>query len=144
MIALPPDMAGRQQRLTFSGTVADLAEAASTLHHFLDVVELDPASLYRIELAFDEIAGNIVRHGHTVADIEVVVALETTEVILTFEDDGLPFDPSTHKPRPLDTDLDHAEVGGLGIRLVRAVGARLDYTRTPDCRNRLTVAIPIS
>jgi hypothetical protein len=36
--------------------------------------------------------------------------------------------------------LDDATVGGLGLMLVRKFG-RIDYERTPQKRNRLTVTI---
>jgi anti-sigma regulatory factor (Ser/Thr protein kinase) len=131
------------QQLTFPGTAAGLAGAASQLRGFLDSVALTGARRYQIELAFDELASNIIRHGHPIADIDVAVACDGAEVILTFDDDGQPFDPRTHTPRALDTDLSHAGDGGFGIRLVRTFATRFDYERTAAQHNRLIVAIPI-
>jgi anti-sigma regulatory factor (Ser/Thr protein kinase) len=136
-------MASPNQRLTFPGTTAGLAEAASRLQGFLDSVALHGARRYQVELAFDEIAGNIIRHGHPFTDIAVAVVLDGTEVVLTFDDDGRPFDPRAHTPRALDTDLAHAGDGGFGIRLVRTFATRFDYELTPQRHNRLTVAVPI-
>ena len=137
-------MVSPQQRLTFPGTTAGLAEAAARLRGFLDGIALTSARRYQLELAFDEIAGNIVRHGHPTTDIEVTVAVDDGEVVLVFEDDGLPFDPRTHTPRALDTDLAHAGDGGFGIRLVRTFATRFDYEQTVPRHNRLTVGIPVA
>jgi len=137
-------MASRLQRLTFPGTTAGLAEAASRLRSFLDGVALAGDRRYQIELAFDEIVSNIIRHGQPATDVEVVVSLDGPEAVLTFDDDGRSFDPRGHTPRPLDTDLEHAEVGGLGLGLVRTFATRFDYEQTPRRHNRLTVAIPLT
>lgn len=137
-------MASRRQRLTFPGTTAGLADAASRLRGFLDGIALAPERRYQIELAFDEVVSNIIRHGHPTTDVEVIVSLEGPEAVLTFDDDGRSFDPRTHTPRPLDTDLEHAEVGGLGLGLVRTFATRFDYEQTPRRHNRLTVAIPLT
>jgi len=130
--------------LKFPGTTAGLADAALQLRAFLEGAVLAARCRYQIELAFDEIAGNIVRHAHPTADVEVAVTLEGPEAVMTFVDDGRPFDASRHTPRALDTDLEHAQIGGLGIGLVRKFATRLGYELTPQRHNRLTVAIPIA
>ena len=143
-----PDRSGRASsrralRLTFPGTIAGLAEAASLLRGFLDGVSLSTARRYQVELVFDEVAGNIVRHGQPATDVVVVVGLDGSDVVLTFDDDGTPFDPRTHEPQPLDTDLANSRPGGLGLGLVRKFASRFEYELTPLRHNRLTVAIPI-
>lgn len=132
------------QLLKFPGTTAGLAGATSQLRAFLEGTVLASSRRFQIELAFDEIAGNIVRHAHPAAAVEVVVTLDGPEAVMTFVDDGRPFDPSGHAPRPLDTDLEHAQIGGRGIRLVQNLATRFDYELTPQRHNRLTVAIPIA
>jgi serine/threonine-protein kinase RsbW len=130
-------------RLTFPGTIAGLAEAASRLRDFLDGISLPTARRYQVELVFDEIAGNIIRHGHPATGVVVVVGLDGSNLVLTFDDDGTPFDPCTHEPQPLDTDLANTVPGGLGLGLVRRFATRFEYELTPLRHNRLTVAIPI-
>jgi len=131
-------------QLKFPGTNAGLAGATSQLHAFLEGAVLAANRRYPIELTFAEIAGNIVRHAHPTLDVEVVVTLDGPEAVMTFVDDGPPFDASSHTPRALDTDLEHAQIGGLGIGLVRKFATRLGYELTAQRHNRLTVAIPIA
>ena len=130
-------------QLAFPGTIAGLAEATSRLRDFLDGVSLPAARRHQVELVFDEIAGNIVRHGRPATGIVVVVGLDGSDLVLTFDDDGTPFDPRTHEPQPLGTDLANTRPGGLGLGLVRRFAARFEYELTPLRHNRLTVAIPI-
>ena len=127
------------EQLQFPGTIAGLAEATEALRGFLDSCTLNAARRYRLELTFDEIAGNIVRHGGTVKQVDVQIAIDAQEASMTFVDDGIPFDPCRHPHRTLS--VMSGEVGGLGLPLVRTFASRIDYERT-DGHNRLTLAIP--
>ena len=40
-------------------------------------------------------------------------------------------------------DLEHADVGGRGLMLIRSVSTAMEYLRTPEGQNRLTVTVPI-
>jgi anti-sigma regulatory factor (Ser/Thr protein kinase) len=39
------------------------------------------------------------------------------------------------------TSIDDASIGGRGLVLLRKAAERLEYERTPDHRNRLTVTV---
>jgi anti-sigma regulatory factor (Ser/Thr protein kinase) len=125
----------------FPGTFAGLEVAGSTLRQLLDERQLAGAPRYNVELAFEEIGANIVRHGSPTSDVEVAIVFTPDETVLQFEDDGVPFDPREHTEPTLPQSLDDALVGGLGIMLVRKVSTRVHYERTPQQRNQLTVAI---
>jgi serine/threonine-protein kinase RsbW len=127
--------------LRVPATLTGLHDAADSLRRLLETRQLpDPAS-YNVELVFEEIVANIVRHGQPTSDIDVAITFGDAETILIFEDDGVPFNPREHTPRPAPTSLDEVQVGGLGIALVKKIASRMDYERTED-RNRLLVAIP--
>ncbi len=83
---------------------------------------LDEAEAYRLSLAVDEIATNIVLHGYERAGIEgrLTIWAEAAgdELRVYLEDVGQPFDPREF-PRPADLDrpLEERRDGGLGIFL---------------------------
>jgi anti-sigma regulatory factor (Ser/Thr protein kinase) len=85
-------------------------------------VGLDEAAIYRLSLAVDEIATNIVLYGYEAAGRhgDLIIWAETNDKHLTvyLEDTGKPFDPR-HAPRPADLDrpLEERQDGGLGIFL---------------------------
>ena len=62
---------------------------------------------------------------------------------MTFEDDA----PAIRSPgaaRPVfPASLDEAREGGLGLLLVRKLASDIQYKRTSDRHNRLTVTIPV-
>jgi anti-sigma regulatory factor (Ser/Thr protein kinase) len=82
---------------------------------------LDEASAYRLSLAVDEIATNIVVHGYGDAGLSgnlTVWADIDDQLKIYLEDTGEPFDPR-QAPRPgnLDQPLEERGDGGLGIYL---------------------------
>lgn len=127
--------------LRFPGTSAGFERAADDLRALLDARALGGTSRYNVELAFEEIATNIIRHGSSSEDIVVTVVFGGDEVLLTFEDNGVPFDPSRHPDPSVPESLDEASLGGLGLVFVRKISSRLSYERTTQRRNTLRVAI---
>jgi serine/threonine-protein kinase RsbW len=129
--------------LTFAGTRAGFERAFCQIRAILDRYQLQPRARYRCELVFEEIVSNIIRHGF--ADdrehcITVTVGLHAERLELHFEDDGVPFDP--RQPAPARAASSPAsDDGGRGLLLVRSVAERLDYERTSEQRNHLTVTI---
>jgi serine/threonine-protein kinase RsbW len=128
--------------LRFEPTLDAFAQAAHRLHDQLASQHLSEDLRYKIELAFEEVATNIIRHGHPTGAIDATLELKDDEVVVAFEDDGSPFDPRNRPSRVMPSSLDNAGIGGLGLHLLATLVARMDYQRTPDDRNRLTIAIP--
>jgi anti-sigma regulatory factor (Ser/Thr protein kinase) len=135
-------MPGRPHVLVFCPTVDGMDAAGKALRDLLDREAVPEAARYRIDLVFDEVAVNIIRYASASSDVELRVTLGEGEILLAFEDDGIAFDPRTHVEAEAPTLLEEAKVGGLGIGLIRRMSARIDYERTSDGRNRLTLAIP--
>lgn len=134
---MPPAFAMR-----FSGTLEDFERAFTGLRGALDGQALDAATRYNIELVFEEIVANILRYGARDGHrLDVLVTLEfgSGSISLTFDDNGVPFDPSTRAQPPAKAREGR---GGFGLMLVQRVAASLAYLRTPEGRNRLTVTLP--
>ena len=109
----------------------------------------DARVLNRLEVVFEELVSNTIRHGFAAQSdqsIAVTVAEEPGAILLIFEDDGAPFDPlEMPEPEPF-TSIETAKVGGLGIPLVRKLSSEVRYERlTPDGqtgpRNRTIVRL---
>jgi anti-sigma regulatory factor (Ser/Thr protein kinase) len=92
------------------------------------------------ELCLDELVTNVIRYAwDDPAGHEVAVRVERTpsELTISVEDDGRPFDPREAAPPPIPRSLDEAIPGGRGLMLVKAIAPRLDYERR-EGRNRVT------
>jgi anti-sigma regulatory factor (Ser/Thr protein kinase) len=128
--------------LTFAATSAGFEHAFRQLRTILDRHHLRRRARYRCELVFEEVVTNIIRHsfaGERQSRISVMFGRRGDHVELQFEDDGLPFDPRQTAAAP--AELPDSDSGGRGLLLVRSVAERLDYARTPQQRNQLTVTI---
>src|SRR5262245_32205745 len=112
-MTLEPAMTPSRHALRFRATQGGFEGAAVSLRGVLDGMGLDAGVRYNVELAFEEIAGNIVRHGSPTSDIELSIALDSREIVLTFDDDGVPFDPREQPEPQIPKSIDDAVLGGL-------------------------------
>jgi len=133
-----------ERTLSFPATFEAYADAAEELRSMLDERALDERTRYRVELVFEELVTNVIRHSssrHVSPSIEARVAFEIDHIVLTLEDDGRPFDPRQYEIAALPKSLEEASIGGLGIMLVRNACDQIEYERTREERNHLTVKI---
>src|SRR5687767_9287118 len=133
-----------ERTLCFPATFEAYARAAEELRSTLDEHALDERTRYRIELVFEELVTNVIRHSsshHLNPSIEARVTFEHDCIVLTLEDDGRPFDPRQYEIAAPPKSLEEASVGGLGIMLVRKACDQIEYERTREHRNHLMVRI---
>ncbi len=124
-----------------------LEPARVEMEAFLQEAEVGTRALYQSGIALEELFVNVVRHGLAGrpaggAAVEVSVSVRGSEVVLAMEDDGPAFDPTTRAEPSRPASLADAEVGGLGISLVRKAASGFEYQRR-DGRNRVVAHIPI-
>ncbi|MBO5573885.1 MAG: ATP-binding protein [Clostridium sp.] len=108
----------------------------------LDVVECLPQTRMEIELAVEEIFVNITSYAYRPDEgpVTIQVTVEDTpiRVILTFIDNGKPFDPLAKKDADATLPPEEREIGGLGIFLVKKTMDSVKY-EYKDGQNILTV-----
>ena len=116
----------------------------NALDAWLQSHKIDSETENRARLVFDEIVTNVIRHAYDDADTHVIhvrVRLGARNLTLSFDDDGRPFDPRTAPALTPAASLAQASVGGRGLMLVRAAASSIDYERTSEGRNSLTVTL---
>lgn len=100
-----------------------------------------PKTQNQTAIAVDEIFSNIVNYAYpaNAEDFKVTVRIDTKEnIILEFEDIGLPFNPLVQQEPDISLDADERAVGGLGIFLVKNLMDEVTYRREGN-RNILTL-----
>ncbi|MFC8914618.1 ATP-binding protein [Streptomyces sp. WAC05374] len=91
---------------------------------------LPESSVYRLRLAADELATNIVMHGYRGAAGEISVdgGIDPDQVWVRFEDDAPAFDPRQGmRPPALDVPLAERQIGGLGVFLAFTAVDSFEY-----------------
>ncbi|MBV7485181.1 ATP-binding protein [Bordetella sp. BOR01] len=106
-----------------------------------------PAKMnFGLTLSLDEALTNIVSYAFAAPSAAHAPAVrlschrEGNRVQLELADNGRPYDPTSAAPPPLAADLDQAEIGGHGLRLMHHYLDDLRYARDGDW-NRLTLIV---
>ena len=110
------------EALTVPGTLDSLARIREFVDRVAATAELDRKAAYRLRLAVDEIATNIVNYGYdgsnTSGDIQIEAVTDDEWLTVTLEDTAPPFDPTAEEPPDsLEEPLEERPIGGLGIFL---------------------------
>ncbi len=99
---------------------------------------IDERSAYKLGLAVDEIATNIIVYGYAASSGDVFVHAHNAEgrLQIVLEDTSPPFDPlSRNEPEGLDAPLEDRTMGGLGVFLAKRSVDEFRYEYV-DGRNR--------
>lgn len=91
----------------------------------------------RAQMVVDEIYSNIVYYSKA-NNTKITVLHNDESLSLIFEDDGVPYDPTTAKEPDVTLSAQEREIGGLGIFMVKKMAKELNYCNVDD-KNRLTV-----
>jgi anti-sigma regulatory factor (Ser/Thr protein kinase) len=126
--------------------LGELARLADWIRGLSERHELSAQVAFHLDFCLTELVTNVINYaypgGAAPADAVAVRFLRApTEVVLEIEDHGVAFDPLAHAPGPLPTSLEDAQVGGLGLLLVRKFAGELRYRREGE-RNFLRLAFP--
>jgi anti-sigma regulatory factor (Ser/Thr protein kinase) len=91
----------------------------------------------RLRLAVEEAVANVINHGQATA-ITLQAAVEDSQLVLTIDDDGQPFDPTIDSTTDFSVPADQRPPGGLGIMYLHEMTDGLDYQRV-DGHNILKI-----
>ncbi|WP_399895515.1 ATP-binding protein [Streptomyces sp. BBFR51] len=111
---------GGTNALRVAATLDSLEPVSDFVLSLGERARLPESSLYRLRLAADELATNIVLHGYHGESGEITVegGIDPGEVWVRFQDDAPAFDPRQGMRAPaLDVPLAQREIGGLGVFL---------------------------
>jgi len=115
---------------------------------FLENNGVDEHALAAVELVLEESINNVLRYGYEGLQvperwIEIDLQVDLDEVQVLVVDNGKAFDPLDEGAVLLPDSLDDAQVGGLGLLMIRNTASRLAYERR-EGKNRFTMTIPRS
>ncbi len=127
--------------LHLRGQLDEIREAQDWLGAIERQWDISESIGFALALCLEESLANIAMYAQVSGrDGCVVLQMDCTPgaFVLTIEDDGVPFDP-TSVPRPPEyRSLAEAQTGQAGVHLIRNFAAAMDYRRL-DGRNRLVL-----
>ena len=119
------------KELTVDAAVENIEVVTDFVNEELEKLDCPVKARRQIDVAIDELFGNIARYAYSPdvgkATVRFSVEEDPLEVTITFIDNGIPFNP-LEKSNP-DTHLSAEErpIGGLGIFLVKKSMELVEY-----------------
>ena len=130
------------KEITVEAKIENIPEVTDFVNGELEKLECSLKAQMQIDVAIDELLGNIARYAYGGsggnATVQIRAKEEPKAVELTFIDGGTPYDPLKKDDPDISLGADEREVGGLGIFLVKKTMDDMKY-EYKDGQNRLTV-----
>lgn len=95
----------------------------------------------KVQLAVDEIYSNIVYYSQA-KNAGITVTGNEKKLSLLFEDDGIPYDPTTAQEPDVTLAVEERDIGGLGIFMVKKLASDIQYENAKG-KNKLTVVFDV-
>lgn len=130
--------------LTVPGKLESLPAIAQFVIKAARLACLNEKTTYKLRLAVDEIATNIIQHGYAEAgltgEITCCAELDDNHLTITLEDWGLAYNSSKHShPSSLQQPLTQRPMGGLGIYLAIHNVDDFQYQRVGDLNRHIFI-----
>lgn len=119
------------KELNVAASVENIETVTDFVNGELESLNCPMKAQLQIDVAIDELFGNIARYAYSAEGGEATVRVEVEEdplsVIITFIDRGIPFDPLKRRDPNVTLSAEEREIGGLGIFLVKKTMDAIDY-----------------
>ena len=130
------------KELTIAATVENIETVTDFVNAQLEMLECPIKAQMQIDIAIDELFGNIAHYAYNPeigsATVRVEVAQAPLAVIITFIDNGVPYDPLAMEDPDVGLSAEDRAIGGLGIYLVKKTMDEITY-EYKDGQNILSI-----
>ncbi len=121
-------------RISFElkNSLSELKIVSKNLELFGRSLGLPQRTIFKINLALEELVSNIISYGYVDDDdhwIKIAISLEGGVLVISLEDDGVPFNPVEAKEPDCGCPIEDREIGNLGIHLCKKFMDDLIYER---------------
>ena len=111
------------KELTIAATVENIETVTDFVNEQLEVLDCPMKAQMQIDIAIDELFGNIAHYAYNPeigqATVRVEVVEDPLSVVITFIDKGVPYDPLAKADPDTTLSSEEREIGGLGIYMVK-------------------------
>ena len=111
------------KELTIAATVENIEKVTAFVDEQLEALDCPLKVQMQIDIAIDELFGNIAQYAYNPDVGEATVRVEVQEdplsVIITFIDGGMPYDPLAAADPDTTLSAEEREIGGLGVFMVK-------------------------
>lgn len=130
------------KELNLDATVDNITKVIEFVDEQLEQYGCPMKAQMQIDIAIDELFGNIAHYAYNPlvgpATVRVEVADDPMSVIITFIDNGVPYDPLKREDPDTSLSAEERKIGGLGIYMVKKSMDEITY-QYKDNKNILTI-----
>ena len=111
------------KELNITATVENIEVVTDFVNEQLEALDCPMKTQMQIDIAIDELFGNIAHYAYNPdvgdATVRVEVSEDPLAVVITFIDKGVPYDPLAKEDPDTTLSIEDREIGGLGIYMVK-------------------------
>ena len=130
------------KEMTIAATVDNIGAVTDFVDEQLEALDCPMKAQMQINIAIDELFGNIAHYAYNPdvgeATVRVEVIEEPLSVVITFIDGGVPYDPLSADDPDVTLSAEERGIGGLGIFMVKKSMDEISY-RYEDGKNILSI-----
>lgn len=121
----------QKKEITVEATIDNLDVVTAFVDEKLDEIGCPVKAKMQIDIAIDELFSNISYYAYNpktgMATISIEVVDDPMAVVLTFSDNGTPYDPLLAKDPDTSLPAEERGIGGLGIYIVKKSMDEITY-----------------
>ena len=130
------------KELTVEAKTTNIEAVTNFVNEQLEALDCPMKAQMQIDIAIDELFGNIAHYAYNPeigkATVRVEVIEDPLAVTITFIDNGVPYDPLAKADPDTTLSAEEREIGGLGIYMVKKSMDEITY-EYKDGQNILTI-----
>ena len=119
------------KELTVTAALENIETVTDFVNEQLEALDCPMKAQMQIDVAIDELFSNIAHYAYNPeigkATVRVEVAEDPMAVIITFIDNGMPYDPLKKEDPDVTLSLEERQIGGLGIYMVKKTMDDITY-----------------
>ncbi len=119
------------KELNLTATVENIETVTDFVNEQLEALDCPMKTQMQIDIAIDELFGNIAHYAYNPEIGQATVRVEVIEkplaVIITFIDNGFPYNPLAKDDPDTTLSAEEREIGGLGIYMVKKFMDEITY-----------------
>lgn len=119
------------KELTVKAVIENIQTVTAFVDEQLEMLNCPMKAQMQIGIAIDELFGNIAHYayypGGGEATVRVEVSKDPLAVIITFIDQGIPYDPLANADPDISLSAEERKIGGLGIYMVKKSMDEISY-----------------
>jgi anti-sigma regulatory factor (Ser/Thr protein kinase) len=119
------------KELTILATIENIEVVTDFVNEQLDAFDCPMKAQMQIDIAIDELFSNIAHYAYNPRVGNATVCVEVIEdplaVLITFIDNGVPYDPLAKEDPDTTLSAEDRQIGGLGIYMVKKTMDDITY-----------------